>query len=207
MMVSCRQYPAVLSLAALSVLLVACQQISFKNDPVSVRALVPVGSRLVLNQPLEIPEDRSSIWIFRGKMVGYKDVDVYYPHCQFRMQKVSKSKRMVQPDTFFITKINEWEDYTLGDHIRVASQDVADARISGSIGGGVSGGSGSVAVGIGDGGASLIKYATILSLKSDKQPDVKEMVCLHWGDRGMIDALTLEETKSAMGNLFTISTQ
>ena len=31
------------------------------------------------------------------------------------------------------------------------------------------------------------------------------MVCLHWGDRGFqFNALTLEELKSALGNIFTI---
>jgi hypothetical protein len=188
----------------LGILLSACQGMSFKNEPVSVRALVPVGSKLTLKQPLEIPEERSSIWIYRGKVEIYKNVDVYYPHCQFRMQKVSKSRRVVQPDSFVITKINEWEDYTYSDHIRVAGLDVVDARISGSVGIGVGGGAVAVGAGVGDGGPSLIKYATILSLKSGKQPQVKEMVCLHWGDRGMIEALTLEETRGALGSLFSI---
>ncbi|KPK09819.1 MAG: hypothetical protein AMJ68_11010, partial [Acidithiobacillales bacterium SG8_45] len=100
---------------------------------------------------------------------------------------------------FELTKVNEWEDYTSSRTIRVASLDVANLSASGGFSGGLS-----VGVGVGSGGPSLIKYATILSLRSEKQPEVKEMVCLHWGDRGQIDFLTLEELKSALGNIFTI---
>jgi hypothetical protein len=180
---------------------------SLKNVPSSIKQLVPVGSRFVLNQPIEIPQDRRSTYIFRGKVVSYKDVDIYYPHCQIMMHKISGQARRIAPDSFELTKVNEWEDYTSIQPTRVASLDVADSRITGGIGVGVGVGGGggiSVGVGVGSGGPSLIKYATILSLRSAKQPEVKEMVCLHWGDRGQIDFLTLEELKSALGNIFSI---
>lgn len=174
---------------------------SLKNTPSSIKQLVPVGSRIVLNQPIVIEQERRSAYIFRGKVVPYNNVDVYYPHCQIFMHKVSAKARQIAPDSFELTKVNEWEDYTSSRTIRVASLDVAGLNASGRFGGGISVG---VGVGVGDGGPSLIKYATILSLRSDKQPEVKEMVCLHWGDRGSIDFLTLEELKSALGNIFTI---
>lgn len=172
---------------------------SLKNTPSSIKQLVPVGSRFVLNQPIVIEQDRRSSYIFRGKVVPYNNVDVYYPHCQIFMHKVSTKARQIAPDNFELTKVNEWEDYTSSRTIRVASLDVANLSASGGFSGGLS-----VGVGVGSGGPSLIKYATILSLRSEKQPEVKEMVCLHWGDRGQIDFLTLEELKSALGNIFTI---
>ena len=175
---------------------------SFKNVPSSIKQLVPVGSRLVLNQPIEIEQDRRSAYIFRGKVVPYENVNVYYPHCQIFMHKVSAKARRIAPDSFVLTNVNEWEDYTSIEPIHFARLDVADLSITGGVSGGVA-----VGVGVGGGGPSLIKYATILSLRSDKQPDIKEMVCLHWGDRGSIDFLTLEELKLALGNIFTIQTK
>ncbi|MCG6976848.1 MAG: hypothetical protein LJE56_10690 [Acidiferrobacterales bacterium] len=183
------------TMALLATLTSGCNM-SLKNTPASIKDLVPVGSRFVLNQPIEIPQDRKSTYIFRGKVVSYNDVDVYYPHCRIILNKVSAKARVITPDSFELTKVNEWEDYTSIRPTRVASLDVADLSVTGGI---------SVGVGVGDGGPSLIKYATILSLRSDKQPEVKEMVCLHWGDRGFqFNALTLEELKSALGNIFTI---
>lgn len=187
---------------AVSVLILSgCQTTDYIGNENSYRYRIPVGSTLTLNETLTIPADRSTIYIFRGKVATYNDVDIYYPHCQFRMKKIGKQVRTVRPDTFIITKINDWEDYHANGPLRFA-----DASIS--IGAGINiGARGRVAVGVGtgDGGPSIIKYATIISLQSNLQPEVKDIICSHWGDMGGIEAVTIKETRDALGNVFTLN--
>ncbi len=189
---------------AVSMLLLAgCQTTDYTGNEDSYRYRIPPGSTLILNQPLVIPADRSTIYLFRGKVVTYNDVDIYYPHCQFRMRKISKQERSVSLDTFLITRINDWEDYHAQGPLRFS-----DVRISVGVGVGVGvGTSGHIAVGIGigGGGPSLIKYATIISLQSDSQPEVKDIICSHWGDSGDIEAVTIRETRGALGDIFTLN--
>ena len=182
-------------------LLAGCQTTDYIGNEDSYRYRIPPGSMLILNQPLVIPADRSTIYLFRGKVVTYNDVDIYYPHCQFRMKKISAQARTVSPDTFIITRINDWEDYHAQGPLRFS-----DASISIGVGVGV-GTSGhiGIGVGIGGGGPSIIKYATIISLQSDSQPEVKDIICSHWGDMGNIEAVTIKETRGALGNVFTLN--
>lgn len=180
----------------------ACQTTDYMGDETSYRYRIPVGSTLTLNQPLTIPADRRSIYIFRGKVVTYKNVDIYYPHCRFKLKTVSNQARTVNPDNFTVTKINDWEDYQAQGPLRFA-----DAGIYTGTGADVGSGRVVVGAGSGGGGPSIINYATIISLKSDSQPDVQEIVCSHWGDRGefYFNALTIKETRDALGKIFTLS--
>jgi len=41
-------------------------------------------------------------------------------------------------------------------------------------------------------------------LHSDRQPAVKELVCGHWDEQGIVEPLTLTEMKTALGDLMTI---
>lgn len=177
----------------------ACSLLTPKN-PTTIKQLLPVGSTLRLTQALVIPPDHSYVYIAYGEVVPLRpinSVDIYYPYCMFRLDKVSSQARKVEPDTFTVTKIVEFEDYYgqrdgiqyTGDH-RVSYR--GDVRISGS-------------VGIDDGaGPSLIMYATIMSLHSERQPEVKELVCGHWDDQGTVEPLTLEEMKQALGDVIVI---
>lgn len=186
-------------LAVSVMILSGCQTTDYIGNEDSYRYRIPVGSTLMLNQTLTIPADRSTIYIFRGKVVTYNDVDIYYPHCQLRMKKISNKQRTVSPDSFLITKINDWEDY----HASGSS----NVRITFGVGIGTRiGSSGHVAIGfgLGGGGPSIIKYATIISLQSDSQPEVKDIICAHWGDSGDIEAVTIKETRVAMGDIFTL---
>ena len=183
-----------LTVISLCGLLASCQ-LSFKTEPSSVKELLPLGSTLTLNRNMEIPADRSSVYIFRGKVVPYALVDIYYPHCKLKLYKISSQSRPVKSDSFTVTKIVEWEDYTRRKDGAYKVAYLTAAGMKGGVGIGV----------IDDGGPSIIHYATILSLSSNNQPEVKEMVCGHWGDRGDIEALTLEELKSALGELFTVN--
>lgn len=186
-------------IAASVLLLSACQSTDYIGNEDSYRYRIPTGSTLVLNKPIVIPSDRSTVYIFRGEVVTYKKVDIYYPHCQLRMKKISSQARTINPDTFAITRINDWEDYHASGSSRVRVTLGFGVRI---------GTSGHIGVGFGSGGRggpSIIKYATIISLRSDSQSDVKDMICAQWGDQGGIEAVTIHETRDALGDIFTLN--
>ena len=184
----------------LSVLVSSCNLPPY--NPNSVRHLVPVGSSLRLAQPIEIPAGKSYVYIAGGKIMpfqNYNTVDIYKPYCEFTLSEVADKPRLIQPDRFVITKIVEWENYygmrsgTLYARAGGSSVDIrTGAQIRMSIGT------------WDDGGPSTIMYATILSLHSGNQPQVKELVCGHWEEAGKVEAITLDQLKSALGQLIVL---
>ena len=177
-------------------LLISSCSLSLDYKLVSVKELLPVGSTLRLTQTIEMPADRSFIYIANGKVAplnNYKTVNIYEPYCTLHVYKETTYARQIIPNQFEITKIVEWErdfgrlDYKNNTHANNRTAGFIKVKSSGD-----------------DGGASIVFYATILSLHSANQPDVKELVCGHWNDPAELEPLTLEEMKSALGDLLPI---
>lgn len=170
--------------------------------PVTIKERLPVGSilNLTLTQPLDIPINRSFIYIANGKVAllkNFNTVDVYEPYCMFRLHKEVTQAHLVLPDQFEVTKIIEWEGYySINDYRKFAHKII---RSGGLIKAGF--------VNDNESGSNIIRYATILSLYSNKQPDVKELVCGHWDEQSLVEPLTLEEMKTALGSLITIGSK
>jgi len=171
-------------------------------NPNSVKHQLAVGSSLRLLKPIEIPAGRSYVYIAGGKILPFKNyntVDIYKPYCEFALDEVADHPRQVEPDVFVITKIVEWENYY------GMRRDMMYAGTGGSEVDIRTGAQFRIGIGQFEGDSpSLIMYATILSLRSDKQPQVKKMVCGHWDEAGMVEAITLEQLRSALGQLFVI---
>jgi len=181
-------------------LLASCGSISLKYKPVSIKELVPVGSTVRLTAPIEVPPNRAYVYIANGQVMPFKNyntVDARKPYCRFGFAKADDRARQIQPDTFRITKIVEWEDYhgKLGNP-QWARLDLADVSIRGGFQFGV--------LDFNDGGPSIIMYATIMTLHSDQQPVVNELVCGHWDEQGIVEPLTLTEMRTALGNLIVV---
>lgn len=180
--------------------LASCAGVSLKYKPVSIKELVPVGSTARLTETIEIPANRAYVYIANGKVMPYKNyntVDVRKPYCRIGFAKPDPGARQIQPDTFRITKIVEREDYhgKLGSP-QWARLDRADVNIQGGFHFGV--------LDFNDGGPSIIMYATIMTLHSDRQPGVTELVCGHWDEQGTVEPLKLSEMKTALGNLIVV---
>ena len=187
-----RKFVTVLSLILMTV---SCQMPP-KYIPKTVKELLPVGATLQLTQALEIPADRSFIYIANGKVAplkNYNTVDIYQPYCMFRLEKPSAAARIVMPGSFEITRIIELEGYygNLKDKKIILASHSNHGFIK----------TGKMEY---EPGPSTIMYATILSIRSHAHPDVKELVCGHWDDQGVVEPLTLGEMKSALGKLITI---
>ena len=176
------------SLLVVAVLLTGCQPPQVR-DPDSPYFLPPVGSRLVLEEPITVPGGKAAVYIQAGKALRYSGLDRYDPHCKFELRTVSAERRRVAPDTFLVHKVERFSfsvERRQAGAVRVATQ------------GGIRIGSEN------DGGPFVEVMTTRLSLQSERQPEVFRMECSHWDDFNFPDHLTLNQMRSTLKGLFTI---
>lgn len=143
-----------------------------------------VGSELSLKQPVQIAANQVAIYLQDGSIKDYALINKYYPHCKFELYHMSEHARSVQPDTFRITAISNRTDLSSTLPMLYASLLVAD--------------------GDDGGGSSLVSFVTTMMLKSEKQPEVFRMECMHWDDINDPHYLTIEETRSTLGAVFEL---
>jgi hypothetical protein len=87
-------------------LLSGCQT-TRSNDPGSIWFRVPPGSRLVLNQPLEIPAESAHIMLQHG--TAATAASVFDVGCRFEVMDLGP--RTIQPDAFVVRSMasgREW---------------------------------------------------------------------------------------------------
>lgn len=184
------------TIVLLSFLLTISCSLSVNMPLLSVKDRLPVGSTLQLTQTIIIPADRSFMYIANGevkKLKNYNTVDIYQPYCTIHLHKESSQTHEIEPDYFEVTKIVEWER-DFGSIFNNKNKIVK--RGNGSF----------IKTGFSDdAGPSIVMYAAILSLRSTKQPEVKELVCGRWDDQWKDEPLTLKEMKSALGGLMIIT--
>lgn len=169
-----------LILAIPLVFLTACQG-WHNSSETSPLYPVPVGSRLILKQPLSIPADQVSVYIQRGKIVPYNGRDTYYANCKFELYTLESVARTVDPDEFTVSKVAQY--------IRL-NQGYEPGRMYAQLGG--------------KGDVSSKLYARIIYLQSSRQPDVLRMTCGRWDYRGAARHLTIQEIRNTLGDLFTL---
>ena len=163
---------------------------------VSIKDTLPVGSILQLTQTIVIPADRLYMYIADGelkKLKNYNTVNIYLPYCTIHLHNESSQAHQILPDDFEVTKIVEWErnfgsifNNKNGVIKRRNGRFIKTSKKN-------------------DQAPSILMHATILSLRSTKQPEVKELVCGHWDEPSEIEPLTLKEMKSALGGLMIIT--
>ena len=173
----------------------ACSMPSY--TPTTIKELLPVGSIMQLTQPIEIPAGRSFVYIAGGRVAPFTNinpVNVYLPYCKLHLRHPAASDYQVKPGQFKVTKIVEWEDYHGSIDTRKFSRTTGEGGLIKV----------RRAAFRDDAGPSTIMYATIMSLSSPTQPEVKELVCGHQDDQGIVEPLTLKEMKSALGNLIRV---
>lgn len=147
----------------------------------------PAGSRLVLNQALEIPANWASVRIQNGRVVPFGHVQEQLPHCIFEIDTVRETPQRVEPDSFGIVKVVRSES-TLA---------VASSGFFFSVGNASSD----------FGGPAQMFYKTIFTLHSARQPGVLRMTCQsdqYAAGVGIPRHLTVSEIRQALGDLFTL---
>lgn len=179
-------------LLALALLTVSCNLPPAK-EIVTIKDKLNVGSLLHLTEEVIIPKQRTFIYIANGKVAplkNYNTVDIYEPYCMFFLQDETSQDKTISPDTFEVTDVLEWEGYYSQFNSGFMNA-VNNTNSSGRF----------IKV---DGDRGDIMYATIISLRSKKQAQVKKLVCGHWDDYYRIEPLTFEQLKFTLGDLITI---
>ena len=141
---------------------------------------IPVGSTLILKQPLPIPADQVSVYIQRGRLVSYNGRDTYYANCKFELNTLQPLARTVDPDEFIVTDV--------GQYIRLNFYQPGEMYAQ-------RGGKGDV---------SSKLYAWVMRLKSSRQPDVLRMTCGRWDSPGGARQLTIREIRETLGDWFSL---
>ncbi|MFV1972845.1 MAG: hypothetical protein ACC648_03920 [Thiohalobacterales bacterium] len=114
-----------------AVFLVSGCQTSGSNDPASIWFKVPPGSRLVLNQPLEIPAERAHIMLQHGSAATA--ADDFEVGCRFEVKNLGP--RTIQPEAFVILSMSSGREWINEPHtmqffkiIRLQSATQTDIR-------------------------------------------------------------------------------
>jgi hypothetical protein len=177
--------PKVAVFVAATLLLAACQQAPVR-DETSHRSRVGVGSTFVLHQGLSVPEGHARVFLQGGEVVAKLKLDRYRPHCNFEVRQVSDGTLRIDPDTFLVTDIDEYEDeiVALPQQVRLAALVGGDSFDS----------------------ISVIARFVRHRFSSERQPGVMRLTC-HGGFDLPRDALTpsIAEIRQALGGVVTLN--
>lgn len=149
---------------------------------------IPIGSRLVLNQAIEIPPNAATVRLQFGKIVSRFHTQEFEPVCVFESKIVGKTAQLIAPDSFEIIRVRQ-------DSSAISAQ---AAPSSGLI---------KAFWRSDDGGGSRQYYKTEMSLRSTKQPQILFMTCQQaWEPGGSLDLrpLTVAEIRQALGDYFSL---
>ena len=144
---------------------------------------IPSGSQLVLKQQLIIPANTGSVYIQYGKAVSDRDKDQYYAHCWFTAWTISSKPGAIEPDIFIVNSTRQ-EEYYVSLQMPVILASIHPFIISGLL--------------FND---TPIEYSTVLSIHSDKQPDIRRFTCSHWEDPSDATHLTVAQINQALGEV------
>jgi len=145
---------------------------------------IPTGSTVVLKQTLKIPANTARVYIQYGEPL--KEVDQYEAHCWYYSWKVLDTPQFVHADTFTITSVQHSEEVvSLDVPIQLASLSIAHLQPAFA-------------------SATAIEYKTIITIHSQKQPDIRQLICNHWEDPSDARHLTFAEISSVLGDITTI---
>ena len=162
-------------------LLSACDNSLAVRDENSQFFSVPLGSTFTLNREITIQPDQTSVYLQNGSIVLVRDVDFYRPHCKFELFTISEQARVVDPDTFVVTRIVDQREDVSTEWPRYAAL-------------GMSGVDGPV----------HLTYSTTMYLESRIQPDVFRMNCKQWDWPATGEFLSINEMRQALGDYFTL---
>ncbi len=152
-------------------------------NPDSPWFVIPVNTVIRLNQPLTIPAEQAGVYMQFGEVKSDKDVDEYYANCRLEVNDVRAAAQEIEADSFTVYRVQLFEDYS--------SRPLQFAAGPGFIF-------------LGD-GPTPQNYATIMYLRSARQPLVRQLVCKHLEDPALFpEHLTVKQMQAAMGKIITI---
>lgn len=154
------------------------------RDPMSPYFEYPAGTQITLNRAIEIPAGWATVRLQAGQPVAFGHVQEHEPHCIFEIDTVRPTAQQVEPDSFVVTRVQ-----------RSMSESSVVPNLLINLGAGD------------DDGYTQLFYKTIFTLKSEKQPGVRELTCQsdqYAPGVGIPKYLTLGEIRSALGTWFSL---
>lgn len=167
-------------------LLTACTQSSIR-DPASPFYRVPVGSQLILNQPLEIRPGHTRVFVQYGAVTDFSDLNQYWPSCSFEVRELKQEPQQIAPDRFTVLRVQQGQTEIVGQpHLQVASLTLLALRHT-------------------DRGQPTVARYYDLWLSSDQQPNVMRLRCFDsMADLSEADLPLYTEIEAALGAIATI---
>jgi hypothetical protein len=147
---------------------------------------VPIGSRLILEQDLEFPPERLTIYLQDGKIFpSFSGVQQYRAHCLFEVRHKRDAAQTVKADTFEVQKTTQIEETSrFGPPVRAAGEWQFAA-----------------------GNPAFWVYLTRLDLRSERQPEVMRLTCQRWETlAGQQRHLSINELRKALAPFFRLET-
>lgn len=174
-----------LAVTLLSALLGACSQAVLK-DPGSRFYRVQEGTQITLNQALEIRPGKTRVFLQRGEVTAFSDLDQYRPSCSFVVRDLRQEAQTIQPDRFTVQRISlgETQIVSLSGGRQVA---------------------GLFPLSSWDGGEPLVTRYYDHWLASERQPNVLRMRCYGaMADLSDADLPLFIEMEEALGEVVTL---
>ncbi len=184
-------------LHALVLFLTACTSVAVHGQPdeMSPEFMVPVGSTLVLNQPLQVPAWQDQVYFQDGQTMSWRGVNIYMPHCTLKLTTKKETPQTIQADTFVVKR-----SYTELFFMQVQ----APAQPSGI-----------QLAAAGWGATAPIDFEThdamdykvmaaVMELHSAAQPDAICMICADWGLPPERPHITVNKIRRALGAVMTL---
>ena len=142
---------------------------------------VPVNSTVSLLQPLTIRVRDTQAFLQDGIRIQGQSYDQYYPFCYFEIYTLASAEQTIEPDVFTITAVSREETQIVQTApIKLASL---------------------IAFNVG-GARSMTTQLTIMRIHSEKQPDVRKLVCAGgFDDTHDTELPTIQEISHALGDI------
>ncbi|MES9959451.1 MAG: hypothetical protein ABW089_03380 [Sedimenticola sp.] len=76
--------------------------------PSSPLFYIPVGSIVELHEELVVPPRYTRVYMQDGEVWGYRQVDKYYPFCNFEVRERKESENQyIRPERFIVTRVEQ----------------------------------------------------------------------------------------------------
>ncbi len=168
-------------------LLAACQgyyQKHVHGNENSPYFYVPVDSILVLSRPVTIPAKTEHVFFQNNKLTPIRDVNRYLPYCEIQVSAARSSAQTIEPDEFVIFKVYQLNKFLLakGGFINAGMRDDS-------------------------GGEDFEVVATVMELYSERQPEVRRLLCASWGLPQSMSFVTVRMIREQLDGYFDLRLQ
>ena len=168
----------ILIVCCLLLSIAACQTPNIADDNATV-SLTPAIATVTLNKEFPIRPDRTNEYIQNGEITLFEHISEYDPFCKLELRNLAEVARVIQPDTFTVSRIYQETEFAGFRKMILA----------------------------GDGSSGLIMSTTYLYLQSEKQPGIFRLSCMRLDMSFYARHVSVNEMRDTLGSMLTLSTQ